>query len=141
MPIRSLKSLGRGYRWSATQHGAIHVIYHLAGPDGQVGYVGLDAHPDRVLLRSIHVFPSFRAQGFGTRMLRTVLDAYGDLPIRLWCHPQPEDMPLTAAQLAAWYARFGFVPLPDRPEWMERAPGAPATDAGADLGAAGKSPE
>ena len=133
MPIRTLKPLRRGYRWSATPHGPVHVIYRLAGPDGQVGYVGLDEHPDRVVLRSIHVFPRFRAQGFGTRMLCAILDAYGDLPIQLWCHPEPEDMPLTATQLAAWYGRFGFLPLPDRPDWMERAPGRPATDAGADF--------
>lgn len=141
MHSHTLKPLGRGYRWSATPHGAVHVIYRLAGPDGQVGDVGLDEHPDRVVLRSIRVYPYFRAQGFGTRMLRAILDAYGDRPIRLRCHPQPEDMPLTAAQLAAWYARFGFVPLPDRPEWMERAPGTPATDAGADQRAAGRPAE
>ena len=140
MPIRSLTPLRRGYRRSATQHGAVHVIYHLAGPDGQVGYVGLDEHPDRVVLRSIHVFPRFRAQGFGTRMLRAILDAYGDLPIQLWCHPEPEDMPLTATQLAAWYGRYGFVPLPDRPDWMERAPGPPAPDAGADHQTGGTHP-
>src|SRR5688500_10459249 len=141
MPIRTLKSLGRGYRWSATQHGAVHVIYRLAGPDGQVGDVGLDAHPERVVLRSLLVFPYFRAQGFGTRMLRAILDAYGDLQIRLWCHPQPEDMPLNVAQLAAWYGRFGFVPLPDCPEWMERAPGTPETDAGAERQTGGKPAE
>ena len=141
MPSRTLKPLRRGYRWSATQYGAVHVIYHLAGPDGQLGYVGLDAHPDRVVLRSIHVFPSFRAQGFGTRMLRAILDAYSDRPIRLRCHPQPEDMPLNAAQLAAWYGRFGFAPLPDRPEWMECAPGTPETDAGAERQTGGKPAE
>ena len=128
MPIRTLKPLGRGYRWSAMPHGAVHDIYRLAGPDGQIGYVSLDEHPDRVMLRSIHVFPRFRAQGFGTRMLRAILDAYGDLPIRLWYHPQPEDMPLTATQLAAWYGRYGFMPLPDRLEWMERVPRTPMKD-------------
>ena len=140
MPVRTLKPPGRGYRWSATQYGAVHVIYRLAGPDGQVGDVGLGAHPERVVLRSIHVFPYFRGQGFGSRMLHAILDAYGDRPIRLWCHPEPEDMPLNAAQLAAWYGRFGFVPLPDRPEWMERAPGRPARDAGADHQAEGTPP-
>ena len=141
MPMRTLKPIGRRYRWSATQHGVVHFIYRLAGPDGQVGYVGLDEHSDRVVLRSIHVFPSFRAQGFGTRMLRAILDAYGDLPIQLWCHPEPADMPLTATQLAAWYGRFGFVPLPDGPEWMEHAAGTPALEAGADHQAGGTPPE
>ncbi len=75
---------------------------------------------------------STRAQGFGTRILRAILDTYGDLPIQLWCHPEPEDMPLAATQLAAWYGRFGFVPIHERSEWMERAPGRPARHAGAD---------
>ncbi len=63
MPIRSLKPLHRGYRWSATQHGAIHVIYHLAGPDGQVGYVGLDAHLAQSgsgAIRNPRICPSMR---------------------------------------------------------------------------------
>ena len=141
MPIRTLKPLHRGYRWSATRHDPVHVIYRLAVGTGQVGYLGLDEHPDRVVLRSIHVFPYFRAHGFGTRMLRAVLDTYGDLPIQLWCHPEPDDMPLTATQLAAWYGRYGFVPLPDRPDWMERAPGPPAPDAGADHQTGGTPPE
>ena len=141
MPNRTLKPLRRGYRWSATWHGSVHIIYRLAGPDGQVGYVGLDEHSERVVLRSIHVFPYCRAQGFGTRMLNAILDGYGDLPIQLWCHPEPEDMPLNATQLAAWYARFGFVPLPDWPEWMERAPGPVAREVGVGRQAGGTPPE
>lgn len=137
MPSRTLKPLRRGYQWFATRHGPVHVICRLTGPDGQVGYVGLDEHPDRVVLRSIHVFPYCRAKGFGTQMLGAILDAYGDLPIQLWCHPEPEDMPLNATQLATWYARLGFVPLPDRPEWMERAPGPAAREAGVDHQAGG----
>jgi hypothetical protein len=62
-------------------------------------------------------------------MLRAILAAYGELPIQLWVHPAPDDMPLNAAQLTAWYGRFGFAPLPERPGGLERAPQPPVIDA------------
>lgn len=80
-----------------------------------------------VSLSYIGVTPGERKQGRGTRLLRVVLEAADDvgLPVYLNVSPQKEQgdarPPMNKRQLRAFYAKFGFHPVPGmEADYMER---------------------
>ena len=64
--------------------------------------------PDHISV-DIRVPAEARGQGIGTSLMYDLIEEADELrlPIRIWCEPDPEMC--TAATLARWYAKFGFV--------------------------------
>jgi GNAT superfamily N-acetyltransferase len=114
----------KGYRWKpehaeAWPHAGVEWHAYLTTPGGaQIAMLTTILYPDHVLLRFLFVHKDFRQSGLGGKMLQAFLDTYPDLPIRLKVKPDSDDAPLDAAQLAAWYGRFGFVAVES--PWMVR---------------------
>lgn len=57
----------------------------------------------------LYVDGEYRREGVGTALLTTVVGMYGSDRLELVAH-SPEVAAMSDVQLAAWYARFGFVP-------------------------------
>jgi activating signal cointegrator 1 len=130
LPEQSLRSLPRiaGYRWKPRRsedwpHPGAQWHADLCTRDGTpVAYLSIVVHSEHLILRHIFVHRNFRG-GLGGRMLQALCLAYQDLPIQLRVAVDPDDAPLTEAQLTAWYARHGFVPDARRPGWLIRPKG------------------
>lgn len=73
-------------------------------------------------LMSLEVPAEDRRQGLATTLMeRTASEADG-AGIVLFIHVQPFDEGLTLDQLEAFYAKFGFVVIQERPRLMARQP-------------------
>lgn len=66
--------------------------------------------------------PEFRAQGFGTELMKTVCEEADLCNFVLILHPWPYDGNLSKDKLIQWYKRFGFILTQDKPVLMARAP-------------------
>jgi GNAT superfamily N-acetyltransferase len=85
---------------------------HAAGKN--VGF--LTRHPasegDGVWIKGMYVDPAHRGQGIAKELMSRTIAAHPGQNLRLRAKPF-RDEPLTADQLAAFYAKFGFKPVDD----------------------------
>lgn len=77
-----------------------------------VGMVSLDVFGKEVELHEIYISREFRAQGYGTKVLRAVDQLLIEEGCsQLWLYPNSTDGVETDA-LVRWYTRCGFIPHP-----------------------------
>jgi len=124
----------KGYRWNVEpardwpHAGSLWYAYLLTSEERRIANLTVILYDDRMVLRHLFVHHVYRGEGLGSKMLRSLLVTYPDIPIRLKIEPDKDDMPLDAEQLTAWYSRSGFVTEPEAP-WMVRPGVARAADA------------
>lgn len=80
------------------------------------GYFGV------YLLTDVWVHHEHQRQGLGTRIMRAVVERFGDRDIHLNVHGYA-GQPLRNIQLVAWYASFGFREVEGAPGRMLRPGG------------------
>lgn len=90
------------------------LAWELRISDEVVGRVeALDG--ETVWISRISVQPPHRGCGYGSLLLRAVLDHFPDTVIGLAASPVPGTEPgFDQSELSAWYTRYGFVPAPLR---------------------------
>lgn len=86
--------------------------YHVELPLGSkryvaVGVANLIKHPGGLLLSSIFIPIAFRKQGYGSMLLKKVLEDADQKGITLFLHASSSGW-MEDSQLVAWYERYGF---------------------------------
>jgi predicted GNAT family acetyltransferase len=66
--------------------------------------------------------PGHRAQGYATELMKQVCEEADVEGVVLILQPRPFENNISKDKLIAWYKRFGFVKLQDKPVLMARAP-------------------
>jgi GNAT superfamily N-acetyltransferase len=89
------------------------------------GYVEAYVFNRRLHLSAVFVMPERRKTGLGTEYLRAVLEAADRHGSAVECSvvafgDNSDKSRLTNRQLTAWYKRHGFVPVPDRKDFLVR---------------------
>lgn len=72
-----------------------------------------------LFIRDLFVHPDYRDAGYATDLLTRAITELGHEPLALFAAPYA-DRPFDENELAAWYARFGFLPSEDFPGGMIR---------------------
>jgi ribosomal protein S18 acetylase RimI-like enzyme len=109
-----------GCQWRSFDHTENRQEVRLWSKDWKwIGEVALVHQGASIYLRRVRVMPAYRRQGFGTKMLCSVLETFRDLPVWLYVEPERDGL-FGYEELRAWYTRHGFTPQDTNAPYLMR---------------------
>ncbi len=96
-----------------------HYFYIKDGSNDKIANVLVWSRHNVLYVTDLWVHHEHRHKGFGTRLLKHVIDKFGwnDLFLSVSAYT---NQPLTDINLARWYQKFGFENIPEAPGMMKR---------------------